>query len=205
MNFLGSLSNLLGIGNNTAQQAPAQPPQATTPQDQLQTSDLNRTIAGDLSRAPSEANTKPATQAPQGQGIEQQITSLFRNLFQTAPQDALNLLMKLMGPLMEMMNGQPSAQPAAQASPTPPTSQDLIHNFLNRISQAPQAEPAPAQTMPTGQATQTEQNPPRNLESLLQEVLSSGPQAETQNPPVQLAPPPTNNQPAQTTPSQQLA
>jgi len=189
---------MLNLGSNEAvqaQQAPAQPAQATTAKDQLQTSNLNRIIAGDLSRAPSEANTKPATQAPQGQGIEQQITSLFHILFQSAPQDAFNLLMKLMGPLMETINGVTPAQPAAQASPTPQASQDLIHNFLNLISQAPQAEPAPAQTMPTGQATQTEQNPPRNLESLLQEVLSSGPQAETQNSPVQLAPKPNNSQP----------
>jgi hypothetical protein len=199
MNFLGSLSNLLGISNNTAQQAPAQQAQSAPAPAQLQNPDYNRNIATVLSQAPTQGL---ATQAPQGQGTEQQIKNLFSNLFQTAPQNALNLLMELMGPFMEMINGSTPTQPAVIASPTPQasaqTSPDL-NQILNLIGQA---NPTPAQT-----SAPTEQNPQQNLESILQAALSSeqpaaapaapAPAPATPNPTVQVAPQATNSQPSQ--------
>jgi hypothetical protein len=190
MNFFNAISNMFGGGSSRtdtvhpgqAQQIPALQAQSAPAPARLQNPNYNRNIATDLSQAPTQGQ---ATQAPQGQGTEQQITKLFTNLLQFAPERALNLLMALMGPFMEMMNGQPSgqpsAQPAAQASPTPQasaqTSPDL-NQILNLIGQA---NPTPAQT-----SAPTEQNPQQNLESILQAGLSSEQPAPAAAPTVQL-------------------
>jgi DNA-binding protein Fis len=174
MNIIGSLSNLLGIGNNTAQQAPAQQAQSAPAQAQPHAKNENHFVAKALSQPTAQAQPD---QAPVRQSIEQQIRNLFSNLFQTAPQNALNLLMELMGPFMEMMNGQPSAQPAAQASPTPqaglaPQPEQASTN-LDLTSLLGQLAQAPAQT-PTGQARPAE----TNYDALLEEALRSALYAE---------------------------
>jgi len=196
------LKGLLGLGTNQTSIAPQQRQVQPHPAQQAQSAPApapphaeneNRFVAKALSQPTAQAQPD---QAPVGQSIEQQIKNLFIKLFQTAPQNALNLLMELMGPFMEMMNGQPSAQPAAQASPTPqaglapqPGQASTNPDLMSLIEQlglgAGQAGPAPAQTMPTGQARPAEQD----LEALLRSICESATNtAETQNPPFKLAP-----------------
>lgn len=219
MEILNKITNLFGGGSSEALKTQAQPAQANTAQAQQQNPEhnpeYNRGIAASLLQAPTKAHAKPAPQAPQGPGAETIIKSLFSSLFQKAPQNALNLLVQLMGPFMEMSNGSTPTQPAVlasstpQAGPAPQPDQAFTNpNLLSLIGQlglgAGQAESAQAQIVQTGQATPAE----TNYDALLKEAISSAlsseqpaPAAATPapaTPTVQLAPKPNNSQPAQT-------